>query len=202
MSPEQTGRTSSLVDKTTDIYSLGITFFQLLTGKLPFEGDLTQVIYSHIAKQPPKLQSFDPNIPNYIEDIVQKMIKKNQNERYFSIIGVKKELEFIQKNLENEEILKSFKPGHLDVDDIFKFEHKVYGRDVEIQALKKRLEFVKENNVVEMLMVCGASGIGKSRLVDEILIKEKDHLVLSGKYDQFQKSTPYSAFIQEVSFHE
>jgi len=196
MSPEQTGRTSSLVDKTSDIYSLGITFFQLLTGKLPFEGDLTQVVYSHIAKQPPTLQSIVPSTPKCIEDVILKMIKKNQNERYFSIIGVKKELEFIQKNLNNKEVLDGFKAGQLDVDDIFKFKNKVYGRESEIEILKNRLEKVIQNDRVEMSMICGASGIGKSRLVDEVLIKEKNHLVFTGKYDQFQKSTPYSAFIQ------
>jgi serine/threonine protein kinase len=159
MSPEQTGRTNSLVDKTSDIYSLGITFYQLLTGKTPFEGDVTQVIYSHIAKEPPKMKYFVPDIPDALEEVVLKMIQKNQKDRYCSIVGVKKELEFIQKNLKN---LKDFKAGQFDIHDIFGFEDILYGRDDQVELLTKNLKNAQENNFVGMSMISGSSGIGKS----------------------------------------
>jgi serine/threonine protein kinase len=162
MSPEQTGRTAALVDKTSDIYSLGITFFQLLTGKLPFTGDLNNVIYSHIAKLPPSIKELNNEIPDAIEEIVQKMLKKNQFERYCSLVGVKKELEFILKNLKNENELKSFKAGQFEVNDIFDFGDKLYGRDKEVSICKETLKKVQNKQNSEMIMICGASGIGKS----------------------------------------
>ena len=130
-------RTSASVDKTSDIYSLGITFFQHLTGKLNLFN--LSNLFSHR-----KTTINDKEILNCIEDIIQKMMKKIQNERYFSIIGVKKELEYIQQILQNQDLLNSFKAIQLEVDDIFKFENKLYGRDLEIQALKKIFEYVKK----------------------------------------------------------
>jgi serine/threonine protein kinase len=162
MSPEQTGRTASLVDKTSDIYSLGITFFQLLTGKLPFTGDLNNVVYSHIAKLPPSIKEINPKVPDAIEGVIQKMLKKNQFERYCSLVGVKKEMEFILKNLENEEKLKAFKAGQFEVNDIFDFGDKLYGRDKEVLICKETLKKVQQKQISEMIMIGGASGIGKS----------------------------------------
>jgi serine/threonine protein kinase len=162
MSPEQTGRTNSLVDKTSDIYSLGMTFYQLLVGKTAFHGETSHVIYSQIAKEPPKIQNSVPEVPDCLEGLIQKMIKKNQKERYRSVVGVKKELEFIQKNLKNETSLKEYFPGQFDVNDIFSFEKKLYGRDEEVEILMKNLKNVQDNNVIEISMISGSSGIGKS----------------------------------------
>jgi serine/threonine protein kinase len=162
MSPEQTGRTNSLVDKTSDIYSLGMTFYHLLVGKTPFHGEPAHVIYSQIAKEPPKIQTSIPEVPDCLEGLIQKMIKKNQSDRYRSVIGVKKELEFIKKNLKNESLLKDYVPGQFDVNDIFSFENKLYGRDKEVEVLMKNLKNVQENNLVEINMISGTSGVGKS----------------------------------------
>jgi serine/threonine protein kinase len=162
MSPEQTGRTNSMVDKTSDIYSLGITFYHLLTGRTPFEGDMTQVIYSHIAKEPPKMKYFVSNVPQCIEDVVSKMIQKNQNNRYCSIVGVKKELEYIQKNWKDDQILNKFKAGQFNVNDIFSFENKLYGREKQIEMLRKSVKSAQELRSVGMCMISGSSGIGKS----------------------------------------
>ena len=167
MSPEQTGRTSKSIDKTTDIYSLGISFFQMLTGELPFKGEINEVIYTHIAKQPPTLLKFREDIPEAIEEVVQKMLKKNPNERYCSVIGIKKELEFILNNLNNEE-LKDFKAGKFDIDDIFAFEEKIYGRESEIKIFKEKIESIQEKDSTEMIMISGVSGIGKS-VIDSYL---------------------------------
>jgi serine/threonine protein kinase len=159
MSPEQTGRTNSLIDKTSDIYSLGITFFQMLTGKTPFQGDVSKVIYSHIAVEPPKMNSISQeNIPECLEQLVAKMIKKNKSERYSSIFGVKKELEFLQFKGFDE----PFTAGQLDVKDTFQFGTKLYGRDDEVNMLIEILKNVQNKNMIDMTMITGSSGIGKS----------------------------------------
>ena len=187
MSPEQTGRISKNIDFRSDIYSLGISFFELLTGILPFTGDLLALVHSHITKKLPLIDE----IPSILNDLIQKMCSKNPKERYNSTEGILKDLEFISKNLNS--IPKQFQIGQQD-SQIFQIPNKLYGRKEEIKLLKESIQNSKEKNIC---LISGESGMGKSKLIEELLKDQELNLLMAyGKFDQFNRMTPYSAFIR------
>jgi histidine kinase len=187
MSPEQTGRISKNVDKRSDIYSLGISFYELLTGALPFSGDKLSVVHSHITKKLPNV----PNTPKALNEVIQKMCAKNPSERYFSASGVVKDLEFIEKNFQN--LPEDFVAGQQDTKE-FQIPNKIYGREKEVSILKKAILSKNETN---MALVSGYSGMGKSKLIEELSKDQNLSFTIGyGKFDQFNRSTPYSAFIR------
>jgi len=100
ISPEQTGRMNRSLDYRTDLYSLGVTFYELLTGKVPFESnDALELVHCHIAKMPMPVCKVNPNVPQIISDLVMKLMAKNVEDRYQSAFGAKADLEKVQENL-------------------------------------------------------------------------------------------------------
>jgi len=202
ISPEQTGRMNRDVDYRTDFYSLGIVFYEMLTGKPPFvSGDPLELIHSHIAREPEPLSELNKKIPEVISDIAAKLLEKTQEERYQSGYGLKHDLEKCLGQLKKTGEIKNFKLGEKDVSREFHIPQKLYGREKEIENLLKSFETVSEGKN-EVMMVTGHPGIGKTVLVREIYkpVVEKKGYFISGKYDQYAKNVPYNAIIQ--AFHD
>ncbi|HAJ58751.1 MAG TPA: hypothetical protein DCP31_05375, partial [Cyanobacteria bacterium UBA8543] len=91
MSPEQTGRMNRVMDYRTDFYSLGATFYELLTYQLPFEStDAMELVHCHIAKQPipPHFKRQGEPCPKAVSDIVMKLLAKTAEQRYQSAWGI------------------------------------------------------------------------------------------------------------------
>ena len=209
ISPEQTGRMNRAIDYRTDFYSLGITFYELLTGQLPFKTeDAMELIHCHIAKQPmsPYLLSRGEevqgsgdtgNIPQAVSDIVMKLMAKITEERYQSAWGLKADLETCWHQLQTDGEIVAFAIGQQDVSDKFKIPQKLYGREKEISQLLDAFEQVSQGST-EMMLVAGYSGIGKSALVNEIHkpIVQNQGYFISGKFDQFKRNIPYASLIQ------
>lgn len=93
ISPEQTGRTTYMADHRSDIYSLGVVFFVLLTGQLPFEGGPLQIVNSILSRKMPAVHDIQLNVPEIISHIIEKMVCKTPDDRYMSMHGVKCDLE-------------------------------------------------------------------------------------------------------------
>ncbi|MFT5913900.1 MAG: histidine kinase [Bacteroidia bacterium] len=201
ISPEQTGRMNRSVDYRTDIYSLGITFYEMLTGEMPFKGeDSIELIHAHIAKEalPVNVLKYG-SIPGVLSQIIQKMLAKNAEERYQNCYGLRKDLERCEKSLSENNQIPDFKIGMQDFADRFQVPEKLYGRESEISSL---LDTFRNSTLgtKELMLVSGYSGIGKTALVNEIhkLISEKRAYFAAGKFDQFQRDIPYSAIIHAL----
>ncbi|MEG4811422.1 AAA family ATPase [Microcoleus sp. F8-D3] len=204
ISPEQTGRMNRGIDYRTDFYSTGVTFYELLTGELPFQSnDPMELVHCHIAKQPDKfkiknakLKNEEP-MPQVIVDIVMKLMAKNAEDRYQSALGLKFDLEKCLHQLEVTGEIQSFEMARRDVCDRFLIPDQLYGRETEVETLLQAFERVSQGTT-EMMLVAGFSGIGKTAVVNEIhkpIAREQGYFI-KGKFDQFQRNIPFSAFVQ------
>ncbi|MGB3266409.1 MAG: AAA family ATPase, partial [Microcoleus sp.] len=200
MSPEQTGRMNRAVDYRSDFYSLGVTFYELLTGKLPFDSsDPLELVHCHIAKQPIPLQQLNPQIPQIFAEIAEKLMAKNAEDRYQSAAGLLADLENCQKQNLSEATISQFILGQLDAMSRLLIPQKLYGREKQIAQLLQAFDRAS-NGSGEIVLVGGYSGIGKSALVHEILrnlTRQRGYLI-SGKFDQFKRNVPYACFNQAM----
>ncbi len=201
ISPEQTGRTNRPVDYRTDLYSLGITFYEVFTGRLPFTGDDDlDIVYSHIAKPPVPPVEIDGHMPEIISRIILKLISKAPEERYQSAVGLLRDLEYCRQNLNSGMGADLFfSPGRGDVLGRFEIPKKLYGREAEIGILLDGFERVAEGGT-ELLLVSGYSGIGKSTLINEIRkpITGRKGYFVSGKFNQYERHVPYYGFARAL----
>ena len=201
ISPEQTGRMNRSLDYRTDFYSLGITFYWMLTGRLPYESkDLLKLVHSHIAILPVSPHEIDENIPEVVSAIVMKLMAKNAEDRYQSAHGLKADLECCRHELRASGVIKTFELGSFDMSDKFQISQKLYGREQEISILISAFEQVREDST-ELMLVSGFSGIGKSVLINEIqrpIVKHSGYFI-SGKFERLKKDVPYNAIIQAFS---
>ncbi|MEH2004537.1 trifunctional serine/threonine-protein kinase/ATP-binding protein/sensor histidine kinase [Nostoc sp.] len=198
ISPEQTGRMNRTIDYRTDFYSLGVTFYKMLTHQLPFETtDAMELLHCHIAKQPVSPDQIIDEIPKTVSDIVMKLLAKTAEERYQSAWGLKADLETCLNQLQATGQISNLPLAHQDISDKFQIPQKLYGREEQVNQLLATFERVSLGST-EMMLVVGYSGIGKSTLVNEIykpIMRQRGYFIL-GKFDQFKRDIPYASLIQ------
>ncbi|AFZ03477.1 ATP-binding sensor histidine kinase [Calothrix sp. PCC 6303] len=198
ISPEQTGRMNRGIDYRTDFYSLGVTFYELLTGKLPFRSkNAMELIHCHIAKKPPLVHEINSQVPSVISKLVSKLMEKNAEDRYQSALSLKFDLNNCLVQLKETGKIKSFEIAQNDVCDRLIISDKLYGREAEIENLLQASERVSLG-ATEMMLVAGFSGIGKTAVVNEVykpILRQQGYFI-KGKYDQFNRNIPFSGFVQ------
>ncbi|MBE9118730.1 AAA family ATPase [Lusitaniella coriacea LEGE 07157] len=204
ISPEQTGRMNRFLDYRTDFYSLGVTFYELLVGHLPFlANDALELVHCHIAKHPTPPHQIYPDIPQSISEIVMTLMAKTAEDRYQSAWGLKADLEACLEQLSSTGAIAPFPLGTQDNHSRFQIPQKLYGRDSEIQTLLAAFERVsaRETSSAELMLVVGYSGIGKSALVQELykpITRDRGYFI-AGKFEQFQRNIPYFAIVSAFS---
>ncbi len=196
--PEQTGRINRSIDHRADLYSFGVTLYEILTGFLPFTAtDAMELIHCHMAISPKPPSEVDNAIPQQISDIIIKLLSKNAEERYQSAFGLRHDLEYCYIMLKVRGEIPISTLGKKDIPTTLHIPEKIYGRENEIRELFAAL-FQASRGRTEFLLVMGPPGIGKSALINELrmpVIKLKGFFA-SGKYDQFKRDEPYNAIKQ------
>ncbi|WP_434685520.1 ATP-binding protein [Pseudanabaena minima] len=198
MSPEQTGRMNCGIDYRSDFYALGITFFELLTGQLPFlSNDPLEQIHFHLAVPAPLICDLKPEIPLVIGQIVAKLMAKNVEERYQSALGLKHDLEISLQQLNETGTIAPFTIATRDLSDRFLIPEKIYGRSLEIQILLNVFNQVAQGST-QLMLVAGFSGVGKTAVINEVhkpIVRKRGYFI-KGKFDQLNRNIPFSAFVQ------
>ncbi len=198
ISPEQTGRMNRFVDYRTDLYSFGITFYEMLCGILPFEAaDPISWVHCHIAQKPVPPNERNPQIPAALADITLKLLAKNAEDRYASAAGFKHDLVKCLDMLTATGTIRDFSTGEMDWSGRFQIPQKLYGREREITRLLDAFSAAAAGRS-QLMLVAGYSGVGKSSLIHEVHrpIIERRGYFIAGKFDQFQRNIPYFAVIQ------
>ncbi|TPK96956.1 PAS domain S-box protein [Mesorhizobium sp. B2-4-12] len=199
MAPEQTGRMNRSIDSRSDLYALGISFYQMLAGGLPFTAaEPMEWVHCHLARQPVELTGQRSDIPGTVSAVVMKLLAKRAEDRYQTASGLESDLRRCQAEWGAQHRIDDFSLGARDTPDQLRIPEKLYGRREEVETLLASFDRVVKGGAPELVLVSGYSGIGKSSLVNELqpaLIPPRG-LFASGKFDQHKRDIPYSTLVQ------
>jgi histidine kinase len=198
-SPEQIGRMNRGIDYRSDIYSIGVVLYELLTGSLPQQTDgALEQVHSILAGIPMPPHQVNLSISEQISHIVMKCLAKPAEERYQSTYGLKKDLERCLQEWEQDEVIEPFPTGESDVSCILNVSTELYGRTREMSKVIESFRQVLLNGQTQLVFIHASSGMGKSSLIQQLRNKLllKDAVFISGRFDQLQRGIPYASIIQ------
>jgi len=199
MAPEQTGRMNRSVDSRCDLYALGVTLYELLTGHLPFTAsEPMEWVHCHVARSPLPPAELRKDVPTIVSAIVVKLLAKTAEERYQTAAGVESDLRLCRAAWDADRQVDDFPLGTHDIPDRLLIPEKLYGREREIEILLASFDRIVKASAPELVLVSGYSGIGKSSVVNELhrVLVPPRGIFASGKFDQYKRDIPYSTLAQ------
>jgi PAS domain S-box-containing protein len=199
MAPEQTGRMNRSIDSRSDLYSLGVTLYQMLTGQLPFTAaDPLDWVHCHIARRPIAPSERLKEVPSAVSAIIMKLLAKTAEERYQTAGGLERDLRRCLDDSETLGRIEEFPFGRHDTPDRLLIPEKLYGREGEVETLLASFDRIVESGAPELVLVSGYSGIGKSSVVNELhrVLVPPRGLFAAGKFDQYKRDIPYATLAQ------
>jgi PAS domain S-box-containing protein len=199
MAPEQTGRVNRNIDSRSDLYSLGVTLYELLTGTLPFNAsEPMEWVHCQIARLPKPPSERRPDIPETVSAIIMKLLAKSAEERFQTAAGLERDLRRCLQEWDAHGRVEMFSPGENDVPGHLLIPEKLYGRASERNGLLAPFDRVVEGGKPELILISGYSGIGKSSLVHETFgtLAPPRGLFAAGKFDQYMRDIPYATLAQ------
>ncbi len=195
IAPEQTGRINRSVDHRTDLYALGLIFYQMLTGRHPFQAHSpAEWAHNHIARMPPAIERSD--VPPIVTSIIMRLLSKNAEDRYQSAAGLQGDLQRCAASLLRDGQIENFEIAQRDSSAALQISEKLYGRGAEMDILNRAFE-ASRTGPLQMVLVTGAPGVGKTALIGELQkrIAELKGLFVEGKFEQYERHVPYRAWI-------
>ena len=199
MAPEQTGRMNRSIDSRSDLYALGVTFYQMLTGALPFvAAEPMEWVHCHLARRPVPPGERLKEIPGAVSAIVMKLLAKRAEDRYQTAAGLESDLRRCEIEWEARRRIDDFPLGERDTPDRLVIPEKLYGRRHEVETLLASFDRIVNGGSPELVLVSGYSGIGKSSVVNELqpVLVPPRGLFASGKFDQLKRDVPYATLAQ------
>lgn len=202
MSPEHTGRTNRRIDARSDLYSLGVTFYELLTGRLPFEmsenPDSAEWVHRHIASEPDAPHLLLPGIPETLSLVVLKLLAKNPESRYQTAAGVEADLKRCRLSWRASRRIEGFTLGQHEQAAELTFPKKLYSREPDLQTLMAAFDHVDNTGTGTLAVISGESGVGKSALLAALLaeLRRKRACLAVGKVDQYRRDVPYAVLAE------